>query len=506
MSAANVQSVLRCSQCNKPFDKQSTLKRHVYYCRSRRAGGTTRPRSCVPCAKGKAGCDNRRPKCSRCISKALECHYPENTPRATIARASQGHDVLVEPGKPRPSLGPDSSRSDNNQGVSNDGDMIIDELVLPDDADFSNLGEEGYIGWDEAATTFADLLNTQMDDASVSRRSSSVVRHSTSPLAEQTIRLQQGFSTPTLSIPATPSRSVRSLIHRPNLQAGPQRIANLIFHTLKSYPLMMLRHNTLPPFIHPSLVSSEIDGVNMEPMTNCISLVHMISSGVRGSRKLFWKNVRLECERFSEEHSRLSKWELLAAMQALSIYVLVRLDEGETDHNNIDFILVKAVAVIAQQLTSVDVTCHTQCGLCNSGLELSWREWIFRESRRRLAVIYRVVNMLIYFEPAALCDLPADLVLAPLPAKRQLWEAGDEFAWKAESQKEPGIQVSFGLAADGEVVRLDESRLSCNDAWLSYQSSDARTAAPRSTASWEEWCSGIDGLGGLVMLAASLVV
>ena len=46
----------------------------------------------------------------------------------------------------------------------------------------------------------------------------------------------------------------------------------------------------------------------MEPLNNCISLVHMISGGVRGSRKLFWKVVRLEY-----------KLELLAAIQALSI-------------------------------------------------------------------------------------------------------------------------------------------------------------------------------------------
>jgi hypothetical protein len=114
--------------------------------------------------------------------------------------------------------------------------------------------------------------------------------------------------------------------------------------------------------------------------------------------------------------------------------------------------------------------------------------------------------MLIYFEPAAMCDLPTDLILAPLPANRQLWEAGDQFAWKTESQKEPGIQVSFGLAADGEMVRLDEGRLSCTDAWLSHESLDASRASSKSAASWEEWCSGMDGFGGLVMLAASLIV
>ena len=41
----------------------------------------------------------------------------------------------------------------------------------------------------------------------------------------------------------------------------------------------------------------------------------------------------------------LTKWGLLAAMQALSIYILVRLDEGETQHNDFDFLLLEAVAV-----------------------------------------------------------------------------------------------------------------------------------------------------------------
>jgi len=42
---------------------------------------------------------------------------------------------------------------------------------------------------------------------------------------------------------------------------------------------------------------------------------------------------------------KLNKWELLAAMQALTIYVLVRLEEGETEHNNFDLLLGAAVTV-----------------------------------------------------------------------------------------------------------------------------------------------------------------
>jgi hypothetical protein len=153
--------------------------------------------------------------------------------------------------------------------------------------------------------------------------------------------LPQGFH---FSIPPAPDPNVRSLMQRPRIHPGADRTASLLFYTLKSYPVM-LRHNTLPPFIHPSYVSFTEEGTTTEPLENCIALMHMMASGVQGSRKLFWRNVRQECERICDRNQTLSKWELLAAMQALSIYVLIRLDEGETEHNNLDYLLERVVIV-----------------------------------------------------------------------------------------------------------------------------------------------------------------
>lgn len=167
------------------------------------------------------------------------------------------------------------------------------------DTDFADLGGE-YLDWENPEIGFANFSPAQTNDLYLSPGSLSLVRHSRSSI-DEIVRLQKGLSFPNSSIPTAPSPAVRSLIQRPKLQSGAQRIANLILHTLKSYPLMMLRHNTLPPFIHSRLISPDINDVRMEPLTNCISLVHMISSEVRGSRKLFWKNVQQECERWSKE-------------------------------------------------------------------------------------------------------------------------------------------------------------------------------------------------------------
>lgn len=146
------------------------------------------------------------------------------------------------------------------------------------------------------------------------------------------------------SIPPAPNASVRSMMQRPKMCSGADRTASLIFYTLKSYPLM-LRQNNPPPFIHPSCVSFTDEIVTAEPLDNCIALMHMMGNGVQGSRKLFWRNVQFECTRICDQNQTLSKWELLGAMQALSIYILIRLDEGETEHNNLDYLLERAVIV-----------------------------------------------------------------------------------------------------------------------------------------------------------------
>lgn len=41
----------------------------------------------------------------------------------------------------------------------------------------------------------------------------------------------------------------------------------------------------------------------------------------------------------------MDKWELLTALQAFSLYILLRLEEGETTENDLDGLLLKAVTV-----------------------------------------------------------------------------------------------------------------------------------------------------------------
>lgn len=170
---------------------------------------------------------------------------------------------------------------------------------------------------------------------------------------------------------------------------------------------------------------------------------------------------------------------------------------------------------------SVDTTSHASPS-DKSALNVVWKNWIIEESRRRyaldypqhclakekyanfthrLCVLFQIVNMLVDFEPASLCDSHGEIVLAPLPAQKQLWEASDEVSWNVTGQTESEALTEFGLARNGQLVKLEEGNGNCynmltgSEGWL----------LSSKTAKWDEWCSVMDGIGGLVMLAASLL-
>jgi hypothetical protein len=112
--------------------------------------------------------------------------------------------------------------------------------------------------------------------------------------------------------------------------------------------------------------------------------------------------------------------------------------------------------------------------------------------------------MLVYFEPAAMCDMQSELLIAPLPAKKQLWEADGAASWAAENEKDLAPTTAFGLAANGDLVKVDTRLPQCSEEMF-MDKSFAVDRSLSAAAAWEEWCSGMDSFGGLVMLAASLV-
>ncbi|KAH8593257.1 hypothetical protein B0O99DRAFT_688840 [Bisporella sp. PMI_857] len=96
----------------------------------------------------------------------------------------------------------------------------------------------------------------------------------------------------------------------------------------------------------------------------------------------------------------------------------------------------------------------------------------------RTSIVFRIINMLVCFDPILACDPLLGFALAPLPTKKLLWEASTEWQWGYEylSAREETI---YGLRMDGELVCTEQFR-----------------QESRSTANWERWRLEMDGIGG----------
>lgn len=370
-------------------------------------------------------------------------------------------------------------------------------FALPDlssetfDWDLSNINSTDYALFNNAYNT----PPTGFDSCSTPRNADSISPQNF--MAEVQLMTCASIASASAYIPRSPAFNFRSLWTRPKLNAGAQVTANHMASILNSYPRMMLNDNALPPFIHPQWVLASGSEPSLEPLANCMSLLGLLSTNVRGSASLFWRNVRTECDRLSSTHHKLNKLGLLAAIQALLVYMLVRVAEGETEHNNHDAALLGTITILLEDLRKI-----LQC----QPLELvkhgkSWSNWIFEESKRRMAVVFRIVNMLVCIDPATPCGIQPGLILAPLPARKQLWEAENEQQWLLECGRRKEVNSGFGLAMNGDLVTMDEYQKKL----LGIQSVEPWTSS-RSKENWEEWCSGIDGFGALIMLAASLPV
>jgi hypothetical protein len=111
--------------------------------------------------------------------------------------------------------------------------------------------------------------------------------------------------------------------------------------------------------------------------------------------------------------------------------------------------------------------------------------------------------MVAFFDPASMCNMQPGILLAPLPSPRQLWEASSSLAWTMESEKHAGAQAAFGLTSTGDLVQFDGPYTYANN--LLDILGSIKSPGTYTVANWSEWCADMDGLGTLVMLAASMV-
>lgn len=266
--------MLQCNLCKKTFEKASTHKRHGFYCRSKKADPhphISRKRSCQLCIRRKTRCDTKRPSCSFCTSAGRGCNYEEDTPVDSTLTTSSESDAICTIASPL--------------GLF-EGQKLLEISSMQD--------------WTQEALSFDedwDLTKTTIKSPTVSVPTSSYGGFQL---------FQASPSIPGLDINSAPLitpliNNFRALPTRKILKTGSEMSVTFVRQILSSYPGMMLRKETFPPFIHSSYC---LHGQMPQPLVNCMSIVQMFSTRTPASNEFVWRTIRMEQERLWVEVSK----------------------------------------------------------------------------------------------------------------------------------------------------------------------------------------------------------
>ncbi|RFU30790.1 hypothetical protein B7463_g5533, partial [Scytalidium lignicola] len=231
-----------------------------------------------------------------------------------------------------------------------------------------------------------------------------------------------------------------------NLPTYRSPIIPIIAGILRTYPKMMLRKTTLPPFIH-ILACGQPDSDKEsfpEPLAICMSIAHMFAAQTNESKTFLHRTIEAERRRFS--NSKLAG----------------RFHE-----------------LCPGPFSTKDV----------EGSRLTWEDWIFSETRRRIACVCFLISLINFGASVAMKEFH-DI---PLPSNKALWAACSRSTWENE------YDISRAKHKPLTGSRLENLEALCN------AQNETKSGVSDHVRGLDEWNLGLDELGMLITMALTTV-
>jgi hypothetical protein len=344
--------------------------RHVLYCRKKLKDNLPVLRkACAACRKAKIKCDSQSPRCCCCIEKELVCVYEATRGSKTVAQQPSppldelrfDGTTLVETLK----LGDHNEISLNNSSICNSQALLnfnVDHsgavAMVPDllyqNAIFDWEPDAAFVeesGGSDAGTTLSS--NSSGNDFSLDWFPSG-------PLLGLTHELV--FSMPTDCMFHTPylvlrpieheylSQSTSLISHRSpfihtQLSSGSQIGRAFLMQSIQSYTTL-LAIPALPPFVHSiSLPTHGPSPPSSAPLEICKSIISLYVNKTAATSPFIWRAITMEKERFTKEFEDTDDWTTLSMLQAITLYILLRIFEQDSFSIDFDRELVRAMTV-----------------------------------------------------------------------------------------------------------------------------------------------------------------
>ncbi|GAB1311765.1 Zn(2)-C6 fungal-type domain-containing protein [Madurella fahalii] len=457
-----------CSICGKPFDQDTSHARHEKYCQRKAAANlAARPKACHACRKNKTKCDFQLP-CSRCVTKRTPCSYGKDN-----LSANGGNDIPLvteNPGWP--------------------------EIEIPDLANLAPM--TGFVTSEAPHGTFLQSITNL--DGSV-------------PAPEVPSNSLVGL---TPLFPLTPSSDCRYTpdvnVTLSTLESWSQRYIStscrqLIISLTRAFPRMMVKPQSLPPFVHRVGCGLEYNDhepwqvvvgtappafAPLRPLAACVNIAHVFASRMPNSEDFLWQTIEAEQQRIRDAMPQLSPGETLASIQAMVIYTIMRLMHSGYRYFILNREMLRTMKDLSHRFAQVHPSPFNPPHV--RATRPTWEEWIYEETRRRLAIVCFLMALVVGCEA---CDVILNPYAIPLPGSKALWEARTADEWER-------VYDEWWAELKSGKPRLD----TLGDLIMAKHSSGSSQALMHGIFGsgmddvLDDWHANLDGLG--MMLAAVL--
>ncbi|KAL7903767.1 hypothetical protein GGI35DRAFT_465288 [Trichoderma velutinum] len=435
-----------CTICQKPFTREYSLSRHISYCRRASATRKIRPKACFHCHASKTKCSLAKPQCSRCKSQGLECTYdrPIRRPLTVVAstieeRYSSTSNLPRREIETMHTAATTMSSSSSNSTIYTSGDV------------------------DRCATSYT----------SGSRWTSFATNPTTwRPVPE-----------PVLSATYNNVLDSSSSLALENLNQGilsSNFVVDQLTHALYAFPQMMMRRQTFPPFIHAHWHMSELP----ETIANCMSIAQIYATRTPETKPFLWRMIGAELQRFQGEAETASTYSLQHSLQAIMQFIIMVITDQDAIALTWAPKLIETFHILCTRTISLlNGECFTYLG--ETVPDMTWEEWIFAETRRRIICVWFFISRIISPTVSRTLMRAYPLHMLPLVSNKSLWEARSRQQWEHEKALQ---DASYPMTTFAELI---EAKRRSKDLFYKKR--------------LETWDAGVDKMGMLINIATDLI-
>jgi hypothetical protein len=244
-------------------------------------------------------------------------------------------------------------------------------------------------------------------------------------------------------------------------------ISKYMMNTIRRYPAMMLGGSSAPPFIHGVCLVNKAKHTHMSgpgPLLRCAGLVELWTSKTANNSQYLWRMMRWEQQRICDEVDQYEDMIAVNALQAITIYFLLRVGSLDDEDADFDVPLIQTMTKIAQRVQGITSNYR------NPALPtfISHDDWVIVESLQRTIAALFIIEFLFDITPGMgsnRCDSGKLWSEMLLPSAKPLWEAKTREGFEREYRALGGDERPFY----GELLRHSElrgARAQLLDRWM----------------------------------------